>query len=287
MVYAGVVPKVEHVLWECPEPVCFRRKILRLFSMFSCSVTYKRKAMNIDSQGHDKWIYSAIGASAIFSAFGWFAVDRWVPSDTDGSTIVVAVLRTVFSLLPAIVGFLIAGRRQRRTHRLISLKLDDLRAGLAEFKQIRSIEHELHTMDRLAKVAREAVKNTASSSQELLGAIEAVDDPRVKERLVEKYRNQTNSVVTVLSAVSEQMEESGRSIYRELTAEEAVHILDREKSNTAKGIEYARDIMEQRGIIDGLQQLNFASQQASKLQLELSSLKSISSDIKGIEHDKG
>lgn len=240
----------------------------------------------MDFSGSDKWGYSAIGASAIFSAFGWFAVDKWIPSDVDGSTVIIAVLRTVFTLIPAVVGFLMAGRRQRRTHRLISLRLEELREGLAEFKQIRRVEHELHTMDRLAKVAREAVKNTASSSKELLEAIEAVDDPRVQERLVEKYRNQTNSVVTVLSAVSEQMEDSGRAIYGELTADDAVHILEREKSNTAKGIEYARDIMEQRGIIDGLQQLNFASQQASKLQLELSSLKTITLDKKEIQHVK-
>lgn len=244
--------------------------------------------MRVDFGGSDRWGYTAIGASAILSALGWFAVDRWIPSGANGSNIVIAILRTVFTLLPAVVGFFIAGRRQKKTHRLLSLRLEDLRSSLAEFKQIRKIEHELHTMDRLAKVAREAVKNTASSSQELLGAIEAVDDPRVKERLIEKYRNQTNNVVTVLSAVSEQMEESGRSIHRELTADEAVYILDRERSNTTRGIDYAREIMEQRGIIDGLKQLDFASQQASKLQMELSSLKSISVDnvpgSKAIEH---
>lgn len=220
--------------------------------------------------------YGAIVAAAIFSAFGWFAVDKWVPTDTDGSSVVIAILRTLFTLIPALVGFWIATRRQRRVHRLIATRLGDLRASISEFQRIRRIEHELHTMDRMAKVAREAVKNTASSSKELFGAIEAVDDPRVKERLVDRYRYHTNNVATVLSAVSEQLEESGRAIQRELTAEELVPILEREKANSAMGIEHAREIMEQRGIIDGVQQLSFAAEQASRLQLELSSLKMIS-----------
>lgn len=242
--------------------------------------------MRIDSTGNDGWTYSAIGASAILSAFGWFAVDKWIPTGANGSTIVIAILRTIFTLLPAIVGFLIAGRRQRRTHRMIAIRLEDLRGSLSEFQQIRRIEHELHTMDRMSKVAREAVKNTASSSKELLIAIEAVDDPRVKERLIERYRNHTNNVVTVLSAVSEQMEESGRSIQRELTADDAVHILEREKTNTLRGIDHAREIMEQRGITDGLQQLSFAAEQASRLQLEVSSLKSIAGPVKELGNDK-
>ena len=104
-----------------------------------------------------------------------------------------------------------------------------------------------------------------------------VDDPRVKERLVERYRSHTNNVVTVLSAVSEQMEESGRSIHRELSAEDAVHILERERNNANRGLDYAREIMEQRGIADGVKKLIFAAEQAS-LQLELSSLKAIAHD---------
>lgn len=219
--------------------------------------------------------YTAIGASAILSALGWFSIEKWGPVSQDGSAVLVAMLRTIFTLFPAMVGFWIATRNQRKTHRLITLRLEELKSKMLESQRTRVIEHELHTMDRMARVAREAVKNTASSSKELLGAIEAVDDTRVKERLIERYRYHTNNVVTVLSAVNEQMEESGRSIQRELTAEDAVPILDREKANTARGIDHAREIMEQRGIIDGLKQLNFASEQASRLQLELSSLKLI------------
>jgi hypothetical protein len=235
--------------------------------------------IRVDDSSGDKGGYIAIGVAATLSAFGWFAVDRWLPSNGDGSSIIIAVLRTMFTLLPAVAGFMIASRRQRKTHRMISAKLENLRGSMSEFQRIRGIEHELHTIDRLAKVAREAVKNTASSAKELFGAIEAVDDPRVKERLVERYRYHTNNVVTVLSAVSEQMEESGRSIQRELTAEDSVHILEREKTNTARGVEYAREIMEQRGIADGLKQLTFAAEQASQLQLELSSLKAISHGV--------
>ncbi|MEH6419661.1 hypothetical protein [Pseudomonas sp. CGJS7] len=232
------------------------------------------KIMRLESSA-DGAGYTAIGASAIVSALGWFSIDRWVPVSGDGSAVMVALLRTIFTLLPAIVGFWIAMRRQRDTHKAITLRLADLRSKVSEYQRVRKIEHELHTMDRMAKVAREAVKNTASSSKELLGAIEAVDEPRVKERLVERYRYHTNNVVTVLSAVAEQMEQSGRSIQLELTADDAIPILEREKLNTSRGIEHAREIMEQRGIVDGLQQLNFAAEQASKLQLELSSLKAI------------
>lgn len=189
--------------------------------------------------GGDKLGYVAIAVSAVISAFGWFALDKWQAQSNEGTQVIVAVFRTVFSLLPAAAGFIIANRRQKRTHRALSKRLEDLKAGLVEYQRIATVEHELRTMDRLAKVAREAVKNTASSAKELLGAIEGVDDQRVKERLVERYRYHTNNVVTVLSAVSEQMEESGRSIQRELTAEDAVHILEREKSNTAKGLDHA------------------------------------------------
>lgn len=232
--------------------------------------------MRMDGESPDKTGYVAIAGTAIFSAFGWFAIDRWIPTVGDGAPVIVAVMRTIFTLLPAVAGFVIANRRQKKTHRVLSQRLEQLRVSLDEFQRVREIEHELRTMDRLTRVAREAVKNTASSAKELFGAIEAVDDPRIKERLVERYRNHTNNVVTVLSAVNEQMEESGRAIYRELSADEAIHILDRDRSNTARGVEYAREIMQQRGIADGVEQLTFAADQASRLQSELSSLKALS-----------
>jgi hypothetical protein len=226
--------------------------------------------------GGDKAGYAAIAASAVFSAFGWFAIDRWVPASTAAATpIMVAILRTIFTLLPAIAGFLIASRRQKRIHRALASRLEDLRNSLAELQSLRRIEHEVQTMNRLSKVAREAVKNTAASAQELLGAIRAVDDGRVQERLVDRYRTHTNNVVTVLSAVGEQMEESGVAIYRELNAEEEIHVLDREKKTTSLGIDYAREIMKQRGIEEGRDQLRFAFEQASLLQAEVTSLKVI------------
>jgi hypothetical protein len=229
----------------------------------------------------DKFGYAAVAISAVVSAFGWFAIDRWLPAGGEASPVVGAILRTMFTLLPAVAGFLIASRRQRRTHKLLAARLDELRGSFSDFQRIRRIEHELHTMDRLAKVAREAVKNTASSAKELFGAIEAVDDPHVKERLVERYRYHTNNVVMVLSAVSEQMEESGKSIQRELTADDAIHILEREKVNSSLGVEHAREIMKARGIDEGLDQLAFAAQQATQLQLELSNLKRIAPSKRG------
>lgn len=228
--------------------------------------------MRLDPPG-DKLGYTLIGVSAIVSALGWFSIDRWVDVTGEGSAVLTALLRTTCTLLPAIVGFWMAMRRQRATHHAVALRLNDLRAKVAEYQRVRRIEHELHTMDRMAKVAREAVKNTASSAKELLGAIEAVDDPHVKERLVERYRNHTNNVVTVLAAVNEQMEQSGRGIQSELTAEDAIHVLEREKVNTAKGIEHAREIMEQRGIVDGVDQLKFAAEQAKLLQSEMIKLR--------------
>ncbi|HJR73053.1 MAG TPA: hypothetical protein VJ806_05375 [Luteimonas sp.] len=178
----------------------------------------------------------------------------------------------MFTLLPAIAGFLIASRKQKRTHRALAGRLEDLRSSLAELQSLRRIEHEVQTMNRLTKVAREAVKNTASSAQELLGAIRAVNDPYTRERLVDRYRTHTNNVATVLSAVGEQLEESGISIYSELNAESEIHVLEREKANTASGLEYAREIMKQRGIEEGRDQLRIAFEQASLLQAEVISL---------------
>jgi hypothetical protein len=234
--------------------------------------------MSHDTALGDRVDYTIIGTSAVLSASGWLAIDRWLPVTHDGAyPIVVAFMRTVLMLIPPIIAFVIAGRRQRRTHKLISMKLAQIREGMSELERLRKIEHEIHTMDRLSRVAREAVKHTASGARELLGAIEGVDDDRMKERLVERYRTYTNNVVTVLSAVNEQMEESGRSIYREISADDSIHVLQREKDNTSKGVEYAKEIMQQRGILDGVAQVTFAAEQAAKLQHELTSLKAIAS----------
>ncbi len=228
-----------------------------------------------EKHGGDTLGYLGIAAAAIISALGWFSLEKFAPPGGENSHFVIAFMRTLFTLLPAAAAFWIAGWRQRRTHKHLSLKLEQLKSSMIQFQRLQRIEHEIHTMDRLAKVAREAVKNTAVSAKELLGAIEGVDDPRTKERLTERYRYHTNNVITVLSAVSEQMEDSGRAIQRELTAEDSVHILEREKSNTSQGVLLAKEIMEQRGITDGLKQLTFASEQATQLQNQLSTLKTL------------
>jgi len=235
----------------------------------------------------EKSSFVFLGAAAALSAFGWFAVDKWIPADSAlGSSIAVSVLRTIFTLLPAGAAFLIANRRQKAVYRSVASRLTQLKAQLVHFQRVRRIEHELHTMDRLSKVAREAVKNTASSAKELFGAIESVGDPRIKERLVDRYRTHTNSVVTVLTAVSEQMEESGRAIERELTADEQIHVLDRERQNATKGIEYARDILDQRGIAEGMQQLQLAGESAKHLQQELTNLLAISASSQEDDRDE-
>lgn len=234
--------------------------------------------MNADylNLGRDRFSYTAIAIAAAASAFGWLAVDRWVPTASDGTPILVAVLRTIFALVPAVAGFLIATRRQKRTHRLVATRLEDLRRSFDEFQRLKAIEHEIQTMNRLSKVAREAAKNTASTTQELLGAIRAVNDQHAQERLLERCRNQVNNVVTVFAAVGEQMEESGIAIHKELTADDPMHILDRERRSTALGLDYARELMQQRGIEEGRDQLKIAAEQAALLQREVASLKAIS-----------
>lgn len=219
--------------------------------------------------------YIGIAIAAIVSALGLFGIEKIVVADTENGRFVIAFMKTLFSLLPAAAAFWIAHWRQRKTHKNISMQLARLKKGLDELERIRRIEHELHTMERLAKVAREVGKNTASSAKELLGVIEGIDDPWAKERLTQRYRYLTNNVITVLSAVGEQMEDSGKSIQRELTADESIHVLEREKSNITLGIQHAKEMMEQRGIIDGLKQLTFASEQAAALQNQLATLKSL------------
>lgn len=220
--------------------------------------------------------YLGIAVAAIISAIGWFSIEKFAVADQESGHFVIAFMKMLFTLLPAAAAFWIANLRQRKIHKALSIQLEQLKVNLNEFQRIRRIEHELHTMERLAKVAREVGKNTAVSAKELLGVIESVDDPLTKERLTQRYRYLTNNVITVISAVSEQMEDSGKSIQRELTADDSIHIMEREKSNIALGVQHAKEIMEQRGIIDGLEQLTFASEQAAKLQTQLVSLKRLS-----------
>jgi hypothetical protein len=219
--------------------------------------------------------FALVASAAVVSALGWIAVDSWLPEQGGTNPIALSILRTLFTLLPVGAAFLIANQRQRRTHKVVAQHLQDLRQSLLNFQRLRRIEHELHTMDRLSKVAREAVKNTATSAKELFLAIEVVDDVRIKERLVDRFKNHANSVQTVLTAVKEQMEESGRAIYRELSADESIHVLQREIENSSKGLDLAKQLLEQRGVVDGLQQMQSAAQEAERLQNELVAFKAI------------
>jgi hypothetical protein len=221
---------------------------------------------------HEYGSYIAVGAAALLSAAGWISAGKWLPADSAGLSFGVAILRTIFTLLPAAVAWWIATRRQRRVHQELSNRLDVLKASLASLDSLESIENELETMNRLASVSRAAVKDTAVSANELLRAIELVPDDITKERLVDRFRNHSTGLRTVLSAVNDELEDSGRRIAKQLSAEEEIHILEREERTNTQGIEFARKLAEQRGLIDGVRQLTEASDQARQLQLALSSL---------------
>jgi hypothetical protein len=214
--------------------------------------------------------YVAVGAAALLSAFGWYALGKWVRPDDPGTKFLLAFMRTVFTLLPALVAFWVANRRQREAERQMALRLDSLKMLMGQYQRLQSVDNELATMDRLAKVARHAVVSTGASSKELFGAIEAVQDRASKDLLLERYRHHTNSVVTVLNAVSEQLSESGRSISENITADDSINIVERADANATNGLAYATKIIETRGIGDGLKQLKTSIDRAQSLQGQIS-----------------
>lgn len=215
--------------------------------------------------------YMAIGAAALFSAFGWYAVGKWMDPGDPGVKYILAILRTVFTLLPALVAFWVANRRQRAIQQGMARKLDVLSNLMIDYQKLQSVEHELKTMDRLSKVARNAVMTTAASSQELFGAIESVSDKGSRDLLLERYRHHTNSVVTILSAVNEQLSESGRAISENITAEDKIDIVERATKNAESGFALAQKMIDTRGIGDGIRQLKTSIEQAQSLQAQLTS----------------
>ena len=213
--------------------------------------------------------YVAIGGAALLSAFGWYAVGTWMDASDPGLKFILAILRTVFTLFPALVAFMVASKRQKEVQRRMALKLDVLKNLMTDYQRLQSVDHELKTMDRLSKVARNAVMNTAASSQELFGAIEAVVDKPSKDLLLERFRHHTSSVVTILSAVNEQLSESGRAISENITADDQINIVERANKNTESGLELAQKMIETRGIGDGMRQLKTSIEQAQSLQAQL------------------
>lgn len=208
----------------------------------------------------------AIGVAAIASGLGYWALGEWMQPADPASKFVLAAMRTIFTLLPALVAFAVASRRQRQAEEQMAGKLDSLKKLMGNYQRLQSVESELKIMDRLAKVARNTVVSTGSSSQELFRAIEAVQSKAEKDLLLERYRNHTGSVVTVLTAVSEQLSESGRTISENVTADDKIDIIDRADKNAEDGLKYAQKIIDTRGIGDGLQQLKSSMDRAHLLQ---------------------
>lgn len=215
--------------------------------------------------------YAAVGLSVLFSAFGWYAVGEWIkPTDT-GLQFLLALLRTVFTLLPAIAGFWIANRRQRAILQGMARDLDRLRILMTDYQRLINVDHELRTMDSLSKVARNAIVATANSAKNLYGAIvEIPGDGPAKTILLERFKNHSNSVMTTLSAVQEQMNESGTNVANIITAHESIDIVQRKTRNSETGLELARKMVEARGVGDGLKMISNTLEQAQTLQDQLS-----------------
>jgi hypothetical protein len=237
------------------------------------------------TEKHDYATYVWIGVAGLVSATGWLAADKWVAADSPAASVAVALMRTLFTLLPAAIAWWIASRRQRSVHQALSRQLDELKAKMAQSRRLSTIQIELDTMNRLAKVSRSAVKDTASTANALLQAIDTVVDPATKERLAERFRIHSDGLRTVLIAVNEELQESGRTIARELTAEDAIHILEREEQTNAKGIELAEKLAQQRGLHDGVRALAAASEQARQIQVTLMALPTGATAIPAIAKD--
>lgn len=217
--------------------------------------------------------YVGVFIATLVSAFGLISVDQWIPPEGSGAVVGVAVFRTIFALLPAAVAYWAASRRQKRAHKQLIAELTELKTKFDNLERLNRIEDELNTMGRLSKVAKAAGKGTATSLAELLSAIQLVPDGVSKERLVQRYRAHNDGLVATLAIVHEELEESGRAIATQLNADQELHILEREKKNAAQGIEFARELAEQRGLSEGFRQLAEASSQAKQLQAALAQLK--------------
>lgn len=215
--------------------------------------------------------YAAIGASVLVSAFGWYAVSKWMQPSDAGVKFLLAFLRTFFALIPAVVGFWIASKRQRASQARMAADLDRLRNLMSDYQKLVAVDHELKTMDSLSKVARNAVVATATSAKNLYGAIvEIPGDGPSKTILLERFKNHSNSVMTTLTAVQEQMNEIGTAVADILTSHEEIDIVKRKTRNSESGLTLARQMVEARGVGDGLKLISNTLEQAQSLQDQLS-----------------
>jgi hypothetical protein len=230
------------------------------------------------------WGHILVIAAALVSGGGWYFLDRiWLPDDP-ASKIAHAFGRTLLTLLPAFVAFLVASWRQRRTEENMAKKVERIGVLVKQYVRLRSVQNELETVDRLAKVARNATVQTGASASELFRAIEAVKDPVAKDLLLERYRHHTNSFVTLLSAVNEQLSESGRAISEAVTADDAINIIDRADKNAEDGLRYAEKIIQNRGIGEGLKVLNSTIEKARELQGAINqAVNSMQQEMKSLE----
>ncbi|HYG78069.1 MAG TPA: hypothetical protein VEK08_23890 [Planctomycetota bacterium] len=226
----------------------------------------------VSEQNGHPWIsYAAVAAVALLSGLGYLASGQWVEGESGSAKAGVAVLRTLFTFAPALVAFFVATRQQRKAEERMAAQLSKLRSQLNQYVRLQAVQNELHTVERLAKVARSAVRQTGNSSNELFSAISYVTEPHAKERLVERFRHHADGLVTVLTAVNEEMSESGRKIYEGITADQPMNIMDRADYNSEKGLEYAETMIKKRGIQDGVKQLQSSVEQARVVQAQLNS----------------
>lgn len=222
-----------------------------------------------DHQEHPWLSYAIFAFLALLSSIGYLASGQWFEGESGSAKAGLAIVRTLFTFAPALFAFFIAARQQRKAERLMAEKLTTLQGQLEQFVRLQSVQNEIDKVERLAKVARSAVRQTGNSSRELFGAISYVSEPHAKERLVERFTHHADGLVTVLTAVNEEMSECGRKIYEGLTADQPMNIVDRADYNSARGLEYADSVIKKRGIQDGVKQLQSSVEQARLVQAQL------------------
>lgn len=234
------------------------------------------------------WLsYILVASAALVSGIGFFFSGQWIDGDDPSAKIGLAVFRTGLTLLPALAAYSVASWRQRKLERSMAAQIDGIKALLEEYARLQSVQNELDTIDRLAKVARSAVIQMGTSATELLRTIESIRDSDGKQMLLERYRTHTSNVVTLLNAVGEQVSESGQQISYDLTSDEPIHIVARADQNVAGGLAYAEKIIGSRGIGDGVKQLKSAIERAQDLQKQIAStVDSLSEGIETIDMSK-
>ena len=76
----------------------------------------------------------------------------------------------------------------------------------------------------------------------------------------------------VLGAVNEELERSGRKVTSELTADDSIDIIEREQRTYERGIAFAQELAQKRGLAEGLRQIQAAAEQANQLTLALTAI---------------